>query len=74
MFSQTLNVARKYGPKVLAGAALVPVMIGSAFAEVPTEVSTALAEAKTDSVSVAGIVIGIIVAIAAFAFMRKAIR
>lgn len=50
------------------------VMVGNAFAAVPTEVSTELATAKTDAVSVAGLVITIVVAIAAFLFMRRAIK
>lgn len=60
--------------KIAGGLALVPLMAGSAFAAVPTEVSTELATAKTDAVSVAGLVITIVVAIAAFLFMRRAIK
>lgn len=46
----------------------------AAFAAVPESVTTALATAATDSVVVAGSVLGIIVGIAAFVFMRKAVR
>lgn len=51
------------------GAAALPV-----YAAVPEAVTNALSDAKTDAVTVAGSVIGIVVAIAAFLFMRKAIR
>jgi hypothetical protein len=54
----------------LGGLALLP---GAAFAAVPESVTTALANALTDSVTVAGAVIGIIVAVAAFRYMRRAI-
>ena len=54
----------------------VPVLLasaGSAFAAVPVEVTAAMAEAKTDSLVVAGLVLVVIIAIAAFKFMRRAI-
>jgi nitrate reductase gamma subunit len=43
-------------------------------AAVPTEVTTALTDAKADAISVAGTVFGIIIAIAAFLYMRRATR
>lgn len=46
---------------------------GSAFAAVPAEVSGAMTEAKTDSLVIAGLVLVVIIAIAAFKFMRRAI-
>lgn len=60
--------------KLAALAALGAGSVGSAMAAVPASVTTALTDAQADAVSVAGTVIGIIVAIAAFMFMRKAIR
>lgn len=54
-------------------AAPLAAFAGSAFAVVPVEVTTALADAKTDSLVVAGLALVIIVAIAAFKFMRRAI-
>jgi hypothetical protein len=48
-------------------------MAGSVFAAVPTEVTTALTDAKTDSLTVAGLALVIIIAIAAFKFMRRAV-
>lgn len=56
---------------------LVPVVgllgAGSAVAAVPASVTTALTDAQADAVTVAGAVIAIIVAVAAFKFMRRAI-
>lgn len=46
---------------------------GQAFAAVPAEVTTALTDAKTDSLVVAGLALVIIIAIAAFKFMRRAV-
>jgi len=55
--------------------ALVPAALaataGSAFAAVPTEVSTAMADMKADALTVAGLVLVAIIAVAAFKFMRK---
>lgn len=46
---------------------------GQAMAAVPTEVTAALDTAKADGVTVAGIVLVVIIAIAAFKFIRKAL-
>lgn len=45
----------------------------SALAALPADASTALDTAKTDGVAVAGIVLGIIIAIAAFKYIRRAL-
>jgi len=45
--------------------------VGSAFAEVPAEVTTAVASMKTDGLVVAGAVLVAIIAIAAIKFIRK---
>lgn len=68
------QVRKSFGGKFAAGVAVVPLTVGSAFAAVPEVVTNSLAEAKTDAVSVAGLVIAIIVAIMAFVYMRKAMR
>lgn len=49
------------------------VMAGSAFAAVPTEVSTALGDAKTDATTVAGLALVIVIAIAAIKYMKRAV-
>lgn len=43
----------------------------SAFAAVPTEVSTALGDMKADALIVAGVVLVAIIAVAAVKFIRK---
>lgn len=45
----------------------------SAFAAVPVEVTTAMSDAKTDSLVVAGLALVVIIAIAAFKYMRRAV-
>lgn len=45
----------------------------SAFAAVPANVSTALGEALTDATTVAGLALIIVVGIAAFRYMRRAV-
>lgn len=52
-------------------ASVLALAAGSALAAVPTDVATALAEAKTDSLAVAGLGLIIIVGIAAFKYMRR---
>ncbi|WP_265919175.1 major capsid protein [Cupriavidus nantongensis] len=57
--------------KLQALAALAGVAAGNAMAAVPTEVTTALGDAKTDGVTVATAVLVAIVAIFAFKLMRR---
>lgn len=51
--------------------AVTSAMIGSAYAAVPANVTAALADLSTDSLTVAGIVLAAIVAVYAFKFIRK---
>lgn len=62
-----MNMKKKL---VVAVAAVSPL---SAFAAVPTEVTDSLTAANADAVTVAGLVVAIIVAVAAFKYMRRAI-
>jgi len=55
---------------VPAGAGLM-VLAGSAHAEIPAAVTTALDDLSTDALTVAGIVLAAIVAVYAFKFIRK---
>lgn len=57
--------------KIIASLALVSPL--SAFATVPSDVTTALSSAGTDSVTVAGSVLVVIVGIFAIKLMRKAL-
>lgn len=71
MYEKTRAIAQKYGAKVAAVPALVMGFAGSALAEVPTEVTTALGDAKTDGIAIATLVLVAIIAIFAFKLMRK---
>jgi hypothetical protein len=46
---------------------------GDALAAVPADVTTALSDAKTDSMAVAGLALVVIIAVAAFKYMRKGV-
>lgn len=52
---------------------LVPLVLsaGSAMAAVPTDVTTALTDMKADALTVAGVVLVAIIAVAAVKFIRK---
>lgn len=54
---------------IVSGAAFA----GSAYAAVPVEVSTALSDAKTDGMAVAGLVLVAVIAMYAFKLMRRGI-
>jgi len=56
---------------LMFGLALVG--LTSAYAAIPAGVQTALDTAETDGVAIAGIVLGVIVAIAAFKYIRRAL-
>lgn len=56
-----------------ATAALGLLTVQQANAALPAGVNEALEAAKTDGVEVAGIVLGVIIAIAAFKFIRRAL-
>lgn len=55
----------------LAAMSLVATAAGSAMAEVPAAVTTALSSLSTDAVTVAGVVLAAVVAVYAFKFIRK---
>lgn len=63
--------------KIKTWAVAVPVLafgaVGSAMAEVPTEVTSALTDLKTDALVVAGAVLTAIIAVYAVKFIRKGI-
>lgn len=57
--------------RLLAVPAFVAAGMGSAYAAVPLNVSTALTDLQADALTVAGIVLAAIVAVYAFKFIRK---
>lgn len=64
---------KKLNKVVLASSALMAFGASTAFAALPEGVTTALETAKTDGVEMAGIVLGVIIAIAAFKYIRRAL-
>lgn len=56
----------------VAGSGLLGAIV-TAHAAVPAEVSTALSDGKADAMTVAGLALVIIIAIAAFKYMRKGV-
>lgn len=58
---------KKVGSAVVACAPL------SVFAAVPAEVTTALADGKTDTMAVAGLSIVILIGVAVFKYMRRGV-
>ena len=69
-----MNACRKYGEKLAVVAAAPLAFATKALAEVPESVKTDLATAKTDALSVAAIVLGIIASIFAIQLIRRVLR
>jgi len=49
-------------------------MIGAAFAEVPTSVTTAISTTQADAVTVAGLMIGVTAALLVFKYIRRLMK
>lgn len=71
---KAMNIARKYGAKAAVILSAPLALSTYALAAVPEAVTTELATAKTDALSVGGIVLGIIVAIFALMLIRRVLR
>lgn len=56
-----------------AALAALSLSAGSAFAAVPADVTSAMSEGKTDALTVGGLALVIIIAIAAIKYMRRAV-
>ncbi len=69
-----MNTCRKYGAKLAVVAAAPLAFATRAWAEVPESVKTDLNTAKTDALSVAAIVLGIIASILAIQLIRRVLR
>ena len=65
------NIARKYGSKIAAVGTGLSLVCGSALAAVPADVTTAMADLKTDAIAVATVFLVATIAIAAFVFMKR---
>ncbi|MDZ4190412.1 MAG: major capsid protein [Pseudomonas sp.] len=66
---QLKTLGRSFG----AVAAVGLLAAQQAHAALPTGVTTALTDAQADGVEIAGIVLGVIIAIAAFKYLRRAL-
>ena len=66
-----MNALRKFAPRFAAVAAAPLILVGTAHAALPTDVTTALGSLSTDALQVAGIVLAAIIAVFAFKFIRK---
>ena len=75
--TQLQNVAAGFGRRsrqLASGVGASVLLIGTqAHAALPAGVETALNDAQVDGVTVAGIVLGVIIAIAAFKYIRRAL-
>ncbi|MOA24817.1 Bacteriophage coat protein B [compost metagenome] len=70
---KAMNTVRKYGRKAVAVGALSIGYALPSFAAVSTDVTAALGDAKADVATVGGLVLVVIVAAAAFKYMRRAL-
>jgi hypothetical protein len=64
---------KKFAKFGLAAASLLGLTIEAANAAVPAGVTSALSDAGTDGITVAGAVLVVVVGIAAFKYMRRAL-
>jgi polyferredoxin len=62
---------KKIAGKVVSVAAVSGIAVGQAFAALPTEVTTAMTDMKTDGIAVATAFLVATIAVVAFLFMRK---
>lgn len=60
--------------QVAGGSALILGAVAHVQAAVPTEVTAAMADMKSDGIAIATVVLVAVVALAAFAFMRRGIK
>jgi len=65
---------KKIKGKVVAVAASGAALVGQAYAAVPTEVTTAMGDMKSDGITIATAFLVATIAITAFLFMRKGAR
>ena len=59
--------------QLAVGTALVGGFLAPVYAAVPADVTTALTDMKSDALTVAGVVLAAVIAVAAFKFMKRGI-
>ncbi|QXP85486.1 major capsid protein [Methylococcus sp. Mc7] len=72
-WEQVGSVVKSTGAKAAAAGTGALALSGNALAAVPTDVTDALTAAKADGTTIAGTVLGVIIAIAVFRYIRKAL-
>lgn len=70
---KSMNVVRKYGRKTGAAVAIALTASAPVFAAIDEGISTALSDAKADVLTIGGLALVVIVAAAAFKYMRRAL-
>lgn len=70
---KSFNAVRKYGRQLVAGTAVLVASATPAFAAIDEGVTTALGDAKADVLTVGGLVLVVLVAAAAFKYVRRAL-
>jgi len=67
-----MNIVRRYGSKIAVGGSVL-LASASSFAAVDASVTTALGTAQTDTGTVGSAVFAVLIAAAAFKYMRRAL-
>lgn len=70
---QVKNRVRSIGTNFVFGSLIMASGIGMAMAELPAEATSATTTAKTDANTLGGIVLAILIGIAAYKWIRKAL-
>jgi len=70
---KALKLTRAIGTNFVFGSLIMASGIGMAMAELPAEATSATTAAKTDSNTLGGIVLAILIGIAAYKWIRKAL-
>ena len=68
-----MNQLRKFGAKASVAFGILGLMATQAYAAVPADATTALTDAKADATTIGTAVFVILVAIAAFKYMRRSL-
>jgi hypothetical protein len=71
MLKSLRNTARKYGSKAAVVGTSAMITVSQAMAALPTEVTTAISDAKADGLSVAGGFLAAIIVISALLVARR---
>ncbi len=73
-FNAVQQLARRGYSKAAAVGSALALAAGTALAEVPAAVTTAIETTKTDSTTVAGLMVGVSAALLVFAIIRRLLK